>query len=133
VGAARFRRAPGHPLRQRHRSNSPEHEAAGRKPYPASPKGMSCPLEAAPLGARLTLPSAGRPRRAPPSRWRLPQSRRLLAPDGVTVRVGERDDARAFDFPFQRRGINWQAAHEAPPSCSPAYRGHTRRCKQLTL
>jgi len=27
---------------------------------------------------------------------------RLLAPDLVTIRVGERDDARSFDFAFQR-------------------------------
>ena len=94
---------------------------------------MSRPLEAAPSGTRLTLPGAGRPRRAPPSGWRLPQSRRFLAPNGIAIRVGEPDDARAFDFPLQRRGLNGQAAHEAPSSRSPTYRGDARRCKQLSL
>jgi hypothetical protein len=94
----------------------------------------SSALERPPPRALLqTLPGAGCPRRAPPSGWRVPQSRRLLAPDGVAVRVREPDDAGAFDFPFQRRGLNGQAAHEAPSPRSAPYRGDTRRGKQLTL
>jgi hypothetical protein len=38
-----------------------------------------------PVGPAELEPTAGR--RAPPSRWRVPQSRRFLAPDGITVRV----------------------------------------------
>jgi hypothetical protein len=34
--------------------------------------------------------------------WPMLQKRRLLAPELVTIRVGHRDDAGAFDFAFQR-------------------------------
>jgi hypothetical protein len=96
-------------------------------------KGRGRPLVAASSGSRLALPGARRPSRAPPFVWRLSQGRRFLAPERVAIRMRQTEDARTFDFPFQRRGLNGQAAHEAPPSCSPTYRGHARRCKQLAL
>ena len=91
-------------------------------------------LERLPLsGAKLTLPGSGRVRRSPPSRWRLLQSRRLLAPDHVACRMRATDYTRTIDFAFQRRRVYRKVTHNTRAARASVYRGDASRREQISL
>jgi len=83
--------------------------------------------------AKLTLPGARRVRRSPPSRWRLLQSRRLLAPDHVARWMRATDYTRTIDFAFQRWRVYRKVAHNTGAASAPVYRGDASRRKQISL
>src|SRR6266403_951678 len=119
----RIKECPAWPVPWAHKAEVHSGDRAAGETPGLRPKGMSRPLAAAPSGAKLTLPNAGRVRRSPPSRWWLLQSRRLLAPDHVARGMRATDYTRTIDFAFQRRRVYRKVAHSTRAASAPVYRG----------